>query len=56
MASAFKTTVAGLQKELEALITDNQIQVFFFFLPDFSGWSPSYVLLSTHFESIRRVL
>ncbi|XP_031476790.1 COP9 signalosome complex subunit 1 [Nymphaea colorata] len=26
MASAFKTTVAGLQKELEALITDNQIQ------------------------------
>ncbi|GKC07774.1 COP9 signalosome complex subunit 1, partial [Tanacetum coccineum] len=29
MADAFKTTVAGLQKELEALITDNQIQVFF---------------------------
>ncbi|KAM7277337.1 hypothetical protein ACFE04_019203 [Oxalis oulophora] len=26
MASAFKTSVAGLQKELEALITDNQIQ------------------------------
>nr|KAJ0214771.1 hypothetical protein LSAT_V11C400171500 [Lactuca sativa] len=26
MANAFKTTVAGLQKELEALITDNQIQ------------------------------
>ncbi|KAH0456043.1 hypothetical protein IEQ34_013950 [Dendrobium chrysotoxum] len=26
MASAFKTTVAGLQKELEALIADNQIQ------------------------------
>ncbi|XP_011628353.2 COP9 signalosome complex subunit 1 [Amborella trichopoda] len=26
MASAFKTTVAGLEKELEALITDNQIQ------------------------------
>ncbi|KAJ0435138.1 hypothetical protein HanIR_Chr17g0889961 [Helianthus annuus] len=26
MADAFKTTVAGLQKELEALITDNQIQ------------------------------
>lgn len=27
MASAFKTSVAGLEKELEALITDNQIQV-----------------------------
>ena len=27
MASAFKTGVAGLEKELEALITDNQIQV-----------------------------
>ena len=27
MANAFKTTVAGLEKELEALITDNQIQV-----------------------------
>jgi len=27
MANAFKTTVAGLQKELESLITDNQIQV-----------------------------
>ncbi|XXG76081.1 hypothetical protein AAC387_Pa08g0508 [Persea americana] len=26
MAGAFKTTVAGLEKELEALITDNQIQ------------------------------
>ncbi|CAL0315118.1 unnamed protein product [Lupinus luteus] len=26
MADAFKTTVAGLEKELEALITDNQIQ------------------------------
>ncbi|MCI02184.1 COP9 signalosome complex subunit 1-like, partial [Trifolium medium] len=26
MANAFKTTVAGLQKELETLITDNQIQ------------------------------
>ncbi|XP_047337419.1 COP9 signalosome complex subunit 1-like [Impatiens glandulifera] len=26
MASAFKTSVAGLQKELESLITDNQIQ------------------------------
>lgn len=26
MANAFKTTVAGLQKELESLITDNQIQ------------------------------
>ncbi|KAL9303885.1 hypothetical protein ACSQ67_021148 [Phaseolus vulgaris] len=26
MANAFKTTVAGLEKELEALITDNQIQ------------------------------
>jgi COP9 signalosome complex subunit 1 len=26
MASAFKTSVAGLQKELETLITDNQIQ------------------------------
>ncbi|OVA14147.1 Proteasome component (PCI) domain [Macleaya cordata] len=26
MASAFKTDVAGLEKELEALITDNQIQ------------------------------
>ncbi|XP_010255512.1 PREDICTED: COP9 signalosome complex subunit 1 [Nelumbo nucifera] len=26
MASAFKTSVAGLEKELEALITDNQIQ------------------------------
>lgn len=28
MANAFKTSVAGLQKELEALITNNQIQVF----------------------------
>nr|KYP77006.1 COP9 signalosome complex subunit 1 [Cajanus cajan] len=27
MANAFKTTVAGLEKELEALITDNQIQL-----------------------------
>ncbi|KAG0488568.1 hypothetical protein HPP92_007140 [Vanilla planifolia] len=26
MASAFKTSVTGLQKELEALITENQIQ------------------------------
>ncbi|KAF3441278.1 hypothetical protein FNV43_RR15191 [Rhamnella rubrinervis] len=26
MANAFKTTVSGLEKELEALITDNQIQ------------------------------
>ncbi|KAK9147761.1 hypothetical protein Scep_006518 [Stephania cephalantha] len=29
MASAFKTSVAGLEKELEALITENQIQVLF---------------------------
>lgn len=29
MADAFKTSVAGLEKELEALITDNQIQVLF---------------------------
>ena len=29
MANAFKTTVAELEKELEALITDNQIQVRF---------------------------
>lgn len=27
MANAFKTSIAGLEKELEALITDNQIQV-----------------------------
>jgi COP9 signalosome complex subunit 1 len=27
MASAFKTSVAGLEKELAALITENQIQV-----------------------------
>lgn len=27
MANAFKTSVAGLEKELEALITDDQIQV-----------------------------
>jgi hypothetical protein len=27
MANAFKTTVVELEKELEALITDNQIQV-----------------------------
>eukprot|EP00258_Populus_trichocarpa_P035624 XP_024451643.1 COP9 signalosome complex subunit 1 isoform X2 [Populus trichocarpa] len=27
MANAFKTTVASLEKELEALITDNQIQI-----------------------------
>jgi len=27
MADAFKTSVAGLEKELEALITENQIQV-----------------------------
>jgi COP9 signalosome complex subunit 1 len=26
MANAFKTSISGLQKELEALITDNQIQ------------------------------
>ncbi|KAF5451538.1 hypothetical protein F2P56_026639 [Juglans regia] len=29
MANAFKTSIAGLEKELEALITDNQIQVWF---------------------------
>lgn len=29
MANAFKTSIAGLQKELEALITDDQIQVSF---------------------------
>lgn len=29
MASAFKTSVAGLEKELAALITENQIQVHF---------------------------
>lgn len=29
MANAFKTSVAGIEKELEALITDNQIQVCF---------------------------
>lgn len=29
MANAFKTSVAGLEKELEALITENQIQVCF---------------------------
>lgn len=29
MANAFKTSVSGLEKELEALITDNQIQVRF---------------------------
>lgn len=29
MANAFKTDVAGLEKELEALITDNQVQVWF---------------------------
>ncbi|CAN6566232.1 unnamed protein product [Malus baccata var. baccata] len=29
MANAFKTDVAGLEKELEALITDNQVQVCF---------------------------
>lgn len=28
MASAFKTSVSGLEKELEALITDNQVQVY----------------------------
>jgi COP9 signalosome complex subunit 1 len=41
MANAFKTTVSGLGKELEALIADNQIQVwlaicianFLFFYP-----------------------
>lgn len=27
MAGAFKTSVAGLEKELEALITENKIQV-----------------------------
>lgn len=27
MANAFKTNVAGLEKELEALITENEIQV-----------------------------
>lgn len=27
MANAFKTTISGLEKELEGLITDNQIQV-----------------------------
>lgn len=34
MANAFKTTAAGLQKELGILITDNQIQVLCF--PQFS--------------------
>lgn len=34
MANAFKTTAAGLQKELGTLITDNQIQVLCF--PQFS--------------------
>ena len=29
MADAFKTSVAGLEKELEALITEDQIQVCF---------------------------
>ena len=29
MADAFKTSVAGLEKELETLITNNQIQVSF---------------------------
>jgi COP9 signalosome complex subunit 1 len=29
MADAFKTSVGGLEKELEALITDGQIQVNF---------------------------
>lgn len=33
MANAFKTSVAGLEKELETLITNNQIQVSF--LPSF---------------------
>ncbi|GMP61646.1 hypothetical protein CsSME_00024027 [Camellia sinensis var. sinensis] len=39
MANAFKTSVSGLEKELEALITDNQIQVmtedlfFIFYFP-----------------------
>lgn len=32
MANAFKTSVPGLEKELEALITDNQIQVLFIIL------------------------
>jgi hypothetical protein len=32
MANAFKTSIAGLEKELEALITDNQIQVLFGFI------------------------
>jgi len=36
MANAFKTTVAGLEKELEALITDNQIQVWFLICLDWS--------------------
>lgn len=34
MANAFKTSVAGLEKELETLITNNQIQVSF---------SPSFI-------------
>jgi COP9 signalosome complex subunit 1 len=41
MANAFKTTVAGLQKELETLITDNQIQVPWF--PQFSVAQPSFI-------------
>jgi COP9 signalosome complex subunit 1 len=41
MANAFKTTVAGLQKELETLITDNQIQVPWF--PQFSVAQPSLI-------------
>lgn len=32
MASAFKTSVAGLEKELAALITENQIQVLVMFV------------------------
>jgi len=44
MANAFKTTVAGLEKELEALITDNQIQVRF----DLIGlnWSNTWIMLN----------
>lgn len=56
MANAFKTSVSGLEKELEALITDNQIQVcaYSFILQEFSTiklFSFCHVSFSNYYES-----
>lgn len=47
MADAFKTSVSGLERELEALITDNQIQVR-------SVYRKSFVLSHCHFKTFKK--